>query len=97
MTYRKYWLNWLLLLLVTGAMLFAGGGSSTAGVGVLALLLAAMTVKAGLIAGNFMHLRSERASLILIVVLGLAATGIALFAGIAVDALRVLRLSGGGS
>jgi cytochrome c oxidase subunit IV len=93
MTYKAYWGTWLALLIVTLAMIAAGSGTLVGGV-LLAVLLLGMTVKIGLIGGNFMHLRSENRVLILIVALGILLVGIALFAGIAVDAARVARLAG---
>jgi cytochrome c oxidase subunit IV len=59
----------------------------------LAVLLSAMIVKAALIAGNFMHLRFERAVLIWIVSGSLIATVLVMFVFLAVDALSILRLS----
>jgi cytochrome c oxidase subunit IV len=92
MTYKAYWGTWFALLLVTVAMIAAGNGT-LAGRALLALLLVAMLIKIGLICGNFMHLRRETRSLILIVALGLLAVGLVLFAGILPDAMRVQRLS----
>ena len=89
--YKKYWITWFALLIVTLVMLFAGAAAS--GGVLLALLLIAMAAKASMITGMFMHLKSEPKGLILIVVLGIVLVGIALFAGIAPDAIRVLRLS----
>lgn len=91
MAYKKYWGTWLVLLAITVGMIVAGQENSK---GLLVgLLLLAMLVKAGLISGTFMHLRSESLALVLIVTAGLLLVGIALFAGIAPDALRVLRMS----
>lgn len=92
MTYKAYWGTWFALLMVTVAMIVAGNGK-VAGRALLALLLVAMVAKIGLIGGNFMHLRREALSLILIVVLGLLAVGLALFVGIMQDASRVQMLS----
>lgn len=92
MTYKAYWGTWLVLLVVTLGMIVAGSGSVTGGA-LLVLLLLGMLVKIGLIGGNFMHLRSENRILILIVALGILLVSIALFAGIAVDAARVYKLS----
>ena len=89
--YKKYWITWFALLIVTLVMIFAGTAAS--GGVLLGILLAAMTFKAGMISGMFMHLKSEPKGLIFIVVLGIALVGLALFAGIAPDAIRVLRLS----
>lgn len=90
MAYKRYWITWLALLFITLSMIAAGQGGSKGLL--LGLLLVAMAVKAGLIGGTFMHLRSENRALVLIVVLGLIVVGAALFAGIAPDALRILRL-----
>jgi cytochrome c oxidase subunit IV len=54
-----------------------------------------MLVKAGFIAANFMHLRFERPALIWIVAGSLLATASVLIAFLAVDALRIFRLSSG--
>ncbi|MBI2680204.1 MAG: cytochrome C oxidase subunit IV family protein [Candidatus Solibacter usitatus] len=93
-TYKIYWATWGVLLLITLGMIAAGGALT--GKLLLVSLLLAMGVKAALIGGTFMHLRSEQLSLILIVTLGLLLVGAILFAGIAADAVRVLRLSGDG-
>jgi len=91
-SYKGYWGTWVALLALTFLMLFVGGGS-TAGLILLGLLLAAMAVKATIICANFMHLRFERGSLVWMVGLGILFTALALFAGIAVDGARILRLS----
>jgi len=90
--YKNYWLTWLVLLFVTLGMIFVGT-SSVSKWFLLPLLLAAMLVKAGLIGGNFMHLRKERLALVLIVTLGTLLVGVALFAGIAPDGARIFELS----
>ena len=92
MSYKGTWLTWLSLLAITGGMLLAGGGSGKGGTPLILLLVAAMLVKAGLIAANFMHLRGERLALVLIVAFGILAVGAALFSGIAPDGVRTLRL-----
>jgi cytochrome c oxidase subunit IV len=92
--YRIYWLTWLALLAVTALML----GIEFAGLPrwiLVAVLLIAMTVKAGYIAGNFMHLRFERPALVWIIAGSLVATALAMFLYMAADALHVLRLSSG--
>jgi cytochrome c oxidase subunit IV len=61
----------------------------------VAVLLAAMAVKATLIAGNFMHLRHEHRGLILTVVLGLFALGVVLYVLIVPDALRIRDMVAG--
>ena len=59
---RTYWLTWLALLGVTLAMILVGSAPFPKSA-MLVLVLCGMTVKAGLIGANFMHLRFERASL----------------------------------
>jgi cytochrome c oxidase subunit IV len=59
---------------------------------VLFMLLAMMT-KAAIIAGNFMHLRSERLPLVMTVVVGLLVVGAILFALIAPDAVRIHQMT----
>jgi cytochrome c oxidase subunit IV len=92
--YRLYWTTWLGLLALTALMLgleFVAWSRWA----LLAVLLIAMTVKAGFIAGNFMHLRLERPALVWIVAGSLFATALVLFLFLAADAQRVLRLSAG--
>ena len=86
MNYKSYWGTWIVLLILTVIMVVID--SAMAGTVLIVVLLAAMTIKAILIAGTFMHLKSEHKGLILTVILGLAAVAIALFAGIATDANR---------
>lgn len=52
-------------------------------------MLVAMLAKASLIASNFMHLRFERVSLVLMVVVGLLVTGAVLYLLIVPDAVRI--------
>jgi caa(3)-type oxidase subunit IV len=90
MRYRSYWIVWTALLVLTAIMLMAETVHLTRWVAV-SLLLAAMTVKAGVIAAWFMHLRFERAALVISVVGGTVLTGLALFALIAPDGMDALR------
>ena len=92
--YRLYWLTWMILLSLTLGMLLADSASLPAWI-LLGLLLVAMLVKAGLIAANFMHLRYEKLGLVLMIALGILATGAVLFFLIAIDAARILRLTSG--
>jgi caa(3)-type oxidase subunit IV len=85
---RVYWITWGVLLVVTVVMLLADGASLPR-TGLLVVMLGAMAVKATLIAGNFMHLRHERAGLVVTVVVGLFVLGIVLYALIAPDARRI--------
>ena len=90
--YTIYWSTWGLLLGLTLLMLVSGHVSLPK-VFVVLLLLAAMLVKASLISAHFMHLRFEKLALVLTVVIGILATATFLFALIAFDALRILKLS----
>ena len=90
--YRTYWSTWGVLLLLTLAMLLTGT-ISLPKVVVVGFLLLAMLAKASLIGGNFMHLRFEKAALVLAVGLGILLTALALFGPIAFDGIRILRLS----
>jgi caa(3)-type oxidase subunit IV len=85
---RGYWVTWAGLLVLTVVMLWFDGAAVSRG-WLLTILLAAMTAKAALIAGHFMHLRREHAGLILTVVAGLFVMALILFALIAPDALRI--------
>lgn len=91
---RPYWITWGVLLAITMVMLWLDGAQVSRGV-LLAVLLAAMTVKATLIAGHFMHLRHERPGLILTVVVGLFVMAVILYALIAPDALRIRDMAAG--
>jgi cytochrome c oxidase subunit IV len=64
---KTYWLTWLALLGVTLVMILVGSAPFPKAA-MLVLVLCGMTVKAGLITANFMHLRFERLSLIATVV-----------------------------
>jgi len=92
--YRVYWIVWFVLLLVTVGMMLLGASALTRAL--VLVLLAGMLVKAALIGGYFMHLRFERASLIVIVAVGILATASILFFLIAPDGLRVLNAGGSG-
>lgn len=66
-SHKTYWLTWLALLGLTLVMILIGEAPLPKG-GMLVLILAGMTTKAGLISMNFMHLRFERASLVATVI-----------------------------
>ncbi len=89
--YRIYWIVWSILLIVTVGMMFLGTTALTTAL--ILVLLAGMLLKASLIGGYFMHLRFERANLIVIVAVGILATAGILFFLIAPDGLRVLNAS----
>ena len=85
---RVYWLTWAALLALTLIML-AADGADVPGTVLVFLMIGAMAVKATLIAGNFMHLRHERAGIALTVVVGLFLIALILYVLIAPDARRI--------
>jgi len=85
---RGYWTTWSILLVFTVVMLWADSASFPR-LGFVVFMVAAMLTKASIIGANFMHLRSERAGLVLTVVVGLLVTGAVLFVLIVPDAARI--------
>lgn len=79
-SYRKYWVAWLALLIVTLIMVFVGHRP---------LLVAGMIVKASVIALWFMHLKYERLGLVLSVLLGTFVTGLVLYVLIIPDGMAM--------
>jgi hypothetical protein len=88
---KGYWTTWLVLLGITVAMLWIDGMAIPRTAFVVTMILA-MLVKASIIAARFMHLRFERPSLVMMVVVGLLVTGTVLYALIAPDASRIHRM-----
>ncbi len=91
MRMRIYWLTWAILLVFTVVMLWADGVEIPRTVFVV-FMIAAMLTKASIIGANFMHLRFERSTLVLTVVVGLLATGTLLYVLIAPDAARIHQM-----
>ncbi|MBI1873784.1 MAG: cytochrome C oxidase subunit IV family protein [Acidobacteria bacterium] len=89
---RLYWGTWVALLVLT-AMMLAVDSSPGPRLVFVAVLLGAMLAKAVLIGAHFMHLRFERASLAVMVIIGLLMTGAILFVLIAPDALRIAAMT----
>lgn len=85
---KVYWITWSVLLVFTVVMVWMDRAAipRQAFVG---FMLVAMLTKASIIGANFMHLRAERASLVLMVVIGLLVTGALLYVLIAPDAARI--------
>ena len=81
-----------MLLALTLAMLMVEATEFTRLLAVF-FLVTAMIAKAVLIGGWFMHLRYERATLVLPLVLGVLLTAVVLFALISVDGAQTARLS----
>jgi cytochrome c oxidase subunit IV len=87
--YKGYWLIWIVLLVVTTTMIFIGD-SSIPQAGQAVMLLIGSGIKATLIIFFYMHLRFERFSLMLVVLVGIFVTGILMFVIPAYDGGNVL-------
>lgn len=85
---KGYWITWSVLLAFTLVMVLLDGASLPR-LAFAILMLVAMLAKASIIASNFMHLRFERASLVLMIAIGLLATGALLYGLIVPDAIRI--------
>jgi cytochrome c oxidase subunit 4 len=81
-------MTWWTLLALTVVMLVVDSLDMPRGL-FITVLLSAMLMKASLIGAHFMHLRFERLSLTLMVVVGLLINGAILFALIVPDAARI--------
>jgi cytochrome c oxidase subunit IV len=90
--YRIYWVTWIILLMVTVAMLLAESFHMPRWF-LVAFLVAFMMVKAVMISGNFMHLRYERRNLAFVVGAGILVTSLILFGFISRESQHVLELS----
>ena len=88
---RIYWITWSILLVFTLVMLWADTASIPRLVFVV-FMVAAMLTKASIIGANFMHLRLERAGIVVTVIVGLLVTGAILYGLIAPDALRIHQM-----
>jgi len=85
---RVYWITWAVLLMFTVAMLWADGAAIPR-LAFAVFMIAAMLTKGSIIAGTFMHLKSEHPGLVLTVVVGLLVMGTVLYVLIAPDAARI--------
>jgi caa(3)-type oxidase subunit IV len=90
--YRVYWITWVILLVITVAMLAAESLHLPRWF-LIAFLLAFMMVKATMIGGNFMHLRYEKRNLAVMVAVGILVTSLILFFFIRPEARYVLEHS----
>jgi len=88
--YRIYRITWIILLIITMAML-AAEALHLPRLFLIVFLTAFMMVKAVMIGGNFMHLRYERPSLALMVAGGILITSLILFSFISREAHHVAR------
>lgn len=86
--YKLYWIIWGVLLVVTVGMVFIAETPLPEIAHVL-LLLAGSCVKATLIIFFFMHLKFEKAGLILTVLVGIFLTGILMFVLPAYDGMQI--------
>ena len=85
---RGYWITWAVLLVFTAVMLWADTASIPR-LAFVVFMVAAMLTKASIIGANFMHLRAERAGIVLTVVVGLLVTAVVLYVLIVPDAARI--------
>jgi len=76
--YRIYRVTWVILLIITTAMLGAEAFHLPR-IFLIVFLLAFMMVKATMIGGNFMHLRYEKPSLAVMVAAGILVTSLILY------------------
>jgi caa(3)-type oxidase subunit IV len=88
--YRIYWVTWIILLVITVAMLAAEVLHLPRWF-LIVFLLAFMMVKAVMIAGNFMHLRYEKRNLAVMVGAGILLTSLILFSFISQESRHVLE------
>ena len=92
MSYKGYWTIWGVLLVLTITMIGIEALTLPAGVAIL-LLAAAMMIKATLIAGWFMHLRSETRFIMWCVVLATLLTAAFLLFLLVPDGMDANRLA----
>src|SRR5688572_2182786 len=90
--YKIYWVTWIILLVITVAMLAAESFHMPRWF-LLIFLLVFMMVKATIIGGNFMHLRYEKRNLAFMVASGILVTSLILFFFIQPEARHVLQHS----
>ncbi len=91
-SYRTYWITWGILLTLTIVMVLMEAAQLSKAV-IIVVLVTAMLTKATLSGGRFMHLRFERAALVLSVVIGTLATAALLFFLLVPDGIAMLRLA----
>jgi caa(3)-type oxidase subunit IV len=92
MSYKGYWTIWGVLLVLTITMIGIEALSLPTGV-VILLLASAMMIKATLIAGWFMHLRSETRFIMWCLVLGTLLTAAFLLFLLVPDGMDANRLA----
>ena len=90
--YRIYWITWIILLIITVAML-ASESMHLPRWFLVAFLLVFMMVKAVMIGGNFMHLRFERRNLAVMVGAGIVVTSLILYTYVSQETARIMQLT----
>jgi caa(3)-type oxidase subunit IV len=88
--YRTYWIAWGILLVLTFIMLAVEAARLPAAVALVVLTLA-MFIKATVITGWFMHLRTEHRGLVIALVAGTLITVAFMFFLLIPDALDTLH------
>ena len=88
--YKIYWVTWIILLVITVAMLAAEEFHMPRWF-LLVFLLVFMMVKASLIGGNFMHLRYEKRTLPWMVGIGILVTTLILYTFVSRESQHVLQ------
>ena len=91
-SYRTYWVAWVILLALTLMMVLVEAAGLPR-VLIVLILVGAMLTKATLIGGWFMHLRFERAALVVSLVGATLATAAFLFFLLVPDGMAMLRLA----
>jgi cytochrome c oxidase subunit IV len=77
--YKIYWILWVVLLAATVTMIFIGESNNIPEPAQAIMLLLGSSIKATLIIFFYMHLRFEKMSLILTVLVGIFVTSILMF------------------
>ena len=90
--YRTYWIIWAFLLVATLVMIAIGEANLSLTARVVLLLLGS-ALKASLIVFYFMHLRFEKAALVVVVLVGIFVTSTLMFMVPAYDGTQIFERS----
>lgn len=88
--YRTYWIIWAVLLVATVVMIAIGDADLSASTQAV-LLLFGSALKASLIVFYFMHLRYEKAGLVVTVLAGIFVTSLLMFLLPAYDGTQIFQ------
>ncbi len=88
--YRTYWIIWAFLLVATLVMIAIGEANLSLTARVVLLLLGS-ALKASLIVFYFMHLRFEKAALVVMVLVGIFVTSLLMFMLPAYDGTQIFE------